>query len=94
VQRLIFVQAIAEDNSIALQFRLADKLPLQPNKERPRIDYVILLVNLTSRDSWGTLQTSAAALDPLYLHGRCTVVATRGSHPHASVTAAELDGRS
>ena len=76
---------------VAIQFRLAERLPLPP-KDRPRIDFIVLMLDLTSRASWEVLQTSLTAIDPLYLHGRCCVVATRIDRPHdASVTNLELD---
>ena len=54
--------------------------------------YVLLVLDLTSRASWDALKANLKALDPVYLHGRASVVATHVDTPHAcSVLADELD---
>jgi len=79
-------------SSLAIQFRIAEKLPLAQKADRPRIDYILFMIDVTNRASFEVVKASLRSADPGFLHGRCCVLITRMDKPMvASVAADELD---
>lgn len=77
---------------MALNFRLAEKLPLPDRPDRPKIDFIILMLDLSSRASWDTLTSSITAIEAAFFVGRCTIIVTNLDKPQlAAVTQAEVD---
>ncbi len=66
-------------NSIRHETR---SLPLPPNEERSRIDFIILIVDLTNRATFDTVceQVEYGAIHPdFFATGKICLVATRGT---------------
>jgi len=51
-------------------------MPLQTDPSRPRVDFVVFVVNLTSQLSWEVVKEAVRKTDPFYFLGRSCIVAT------------------
>ena len=64
--------------------RTAGTLPLPPPKSasnpRPRIDFVVFMVDMTNRQSFHTVREAATQVDVEFFFGRSCLLATRGKH--------------
>ena len=70
-----------------LQVRTATSLPLpsDDNGGRPRIDFVVFVIDATNRKSFRIVQTALPLLDASYFLGRCCFVVT-GTDKHTSAS--------
>jgi len=67
----------ARVTNVPLSVRKASELPL-PNKERPRIDFIVFMVDMTNNQSFTNLKSNLQKVDPEYfVQGKSCILATR-----------------
>ncbi|XP_022340546.2 centromere protein M-like [Crassostrea virginica] len=78
-----FGKCLINNTWFYLQVRTTITLPLpsSPDTERPRIDYICFLIDLTSRDSLKTVEESLKHVDVRYFLGKCCFVALKVKNP-------------
>ncbi|XP_028314171.1 centromere protein M [Gouania willdenowi] len=69
---------LVEESSITVNVRLAKSLPLpkENDKDRPRIDLVVFIINLSSEQSFISAEASLKYLDPGYFLGKVCFMVT------------------
>jgi hypothetical protein len=75
--------------------RLSETLPLPPTKdgsERPRIDFVVLVADLTSRATYSHFMRLVQSLSPEYFAGHACIVLHQGPANATAVHEDELNG--
>jgi len=71
----------------SMEVRVATSLPLPENSERPQVDFVVLMIDLTNRESYSNVRKSLTFLDVSYFVGKvCLVVTQVCNVMHVSVS--------
>ncbi|XP_048750904.2 centromere protein M-like [Ostrea edulis] len=78
-----FGKCLIKNSWFYLQVRTTITLPLPMTSDnsRPRIDYICFLIDLTSRDSFQTVEESLKHIDVRYFQGKCCFVALKVKNP-------------
>merc|ERR1711865_320121 len=65
-------------NSPDLHMRMCTKLPLPEDPDRPRIDYVAFMLDMSSVESLSTLHHNLQHVELDFFHGRSCIVVCNG----------------
>ena len=75
---VVDTRALTHDSHICTTSRMTSELPLPPDPTRPKIDFVVLMVDLSNLLSLQALHAAIAQLHPFYYLGRSMIIATHG----------------
>jgi len=70
--------------------RMSNKLPLPEAKERPRLDVIVLLLDMRSMASMQALQSSMEQLDSDFFFGRAALCVLNGFNPPTAALSGDL----
>ena len=75
---VVDMRPLTHDSHICTTSRMTSELPLPPDPTRPKIDFVVLMVDLSNLLSLQALHAAIAQLHPFYYLGRSMIIATHG----------------